>query len=297
MNRYEKLIARMESGEKILIDGATGTEVKRRGVPEVEHAWNAGGAKTHPDIMHQIHADYIKLGAEIVISNTFATGRAILEDAGWEAEFDFLNRRGVELAIEARDELAADDVVVAGGISHWHWKTEKSHQVLRKNTHDQARIMQEAGAELFMLEMMSDIPKMVIQIEETLQTGLPVWVGFSCKDEDAGAPELLYGGTLEQGIQALNGYDIPLISIMHTRTHKVDRCLDVMQANWDGLIGVYAHSGEYEDGKPWIYEGIIHPEDYAKEAERWLGRGVNMIGTCCGLGVEHINALQKRLFS
>ncbi len=297
MNAYTKLLDRLSAGEKILIDGATGTEVKRRGVPAVEHAWNAGGAKTHPEIMRQIHTDYIKLGAEIIISNTFATGRAILEDAVWEAEFDLLNRRGVELAVEAREALSADDVVVAAGISHWYWKSEPSLDVLRTNTRDQAIIMHEAGAELIMLEMMSDIEKMKIQIEESQRTGLPVWVGFSCDLDDDGVPQLLYGGSLEEGIKALDGYDIPLISIMHTKTPQIDACLDVMQKQWNGLIGVYAHSGEYVDGQAWIYDGIIHPEDYADAAERWLGRGVNLIGTCCGLGVEHIEVLQKRLFS
>ena len=44
MNRYDKLMARLAAGEKILIDGATGTEVGRRGVPAVSKAWNSGGA-------------------------------------------------------------------------------------------------------------------------------------------------------------------------------------------------------------------------------------------------------------
>ena len=297
MNRYESLMARMQKGEKILIDGATGTEVSRRGIPAVEHAWNAGGAKTHPDIMLQIHQDYIERGAEIIISNTFATGRAVLQDAGWEAEFDLLNRRGVELAIEARKALAADDVLVAGGISHWWWKTDPSLEILRQNTREQAIIMQEAGAELIMLEMMSDIKKIEIQIEESQATGLPVWVGFSCKVDDEGVPRLSYGETLEAGIKALAGYNIPLISIMHTKTPQIDACLDVVEAHWDRLVGVYAHSGEYVDGQAWVYDGIIHPDDYADAAERWLNRGVSLIGTCCGLGVEHIEVLHKRLFA
>ncbi|MEM9775189.1 MAG: homocysteine S-methyltransferase family protein, partial [Chloroflexota bacterium] len=86
--------------------------------------------------------------------------------------------------------------------------------------------------------------------------------------------------------------NIPLISIMHTRTPNVDDCLDVVQSLWSGPIGVYAHSGsaaEYTD--TWIYEGIIPPNDYKTAASRWIDRGVSVIGTCCGLGVEHIETL------
>ncbi|MEM9777837.1 MAG: homocysteine S-methyltransferase family protein, partial [Chloroflexota bacterium] len=244
MNRYKKLMVRIQNGEKILIDGATGTEVERRGVPPVKHAWNAGGAKTHPDLMRQIHADYIALGAEIVISNTFATGRSLLEDAGWADEFDLLNRRGVELCIEAREAQNKPDILVAGGISHWWWKTEPANDVLRKNTRDQAIIMKEAGADLIMLEMMCEIDKTLIVLEESLNSGLPVWVGFSCQKSESGEIQLLDNEELlADAIKAIEPYNIPLISIMHTRTPNVDDCLDVVQSLWSGPIGVYAHSG------------------------------------------------------
>ena len=56
MNRYQQLIDRIGAGEKILIDGATGTEIEHRGVPQLENAWNGGGALSHPDIVRQVHA-------------------------------------------------------------------------------------------------------------------------------------------------------------------------------------------------------------------------------------------------
>ena len=57
MTRYEKLIERIQKGERVLIDGGTGTEVERRGVPQLENAWNGGGALSHPDIVRTIHED------------------------------------------------------------------------------------------------------------------------------------------------------------------------------------------------------------------------------------------------
>jgi len=62
---------RVRDGECILIDGATGTEVERKGVPQLKNAWNGGAALSHPDIVRQVHQDYINLGAEIVISILF----------------------------------------------------------------------------------------------------------------------------------------------------------------------------------------------------------------------------------
>ena len=119
MNQYLALMQRVHNGCRILIDGATGTEIERRGVLMVDNAWNGGGALTHPEIVRQVHEDYIRSGAEVVISNTFSTSRHVLNDAGLEEHFEMLNRRGVELAVEARTNTNTPDVLVAGGISHW----------------------------------------------------------------------------------------------------------------------------------------------------------------------------------
>lgn len=81
MNRYSSLMKRASDGECILIDGATGTEVERRGVPQHKNAWNGAAALSHPEILRQVHEDYINLGAEIVISNTFSTNKHALSDA------------------------------------------------------------------------------------------------------------------------------------------------------------------------------------------------------------------------
>ena len=51
----------MRDGNCMLIDGATATELERRGVPQLKNAWNGGGALSHPDILKNIHSEYINL--------------------------------------------------------------------------------------------------------------------------------------------------------------------------------------------------------------------------------------------
>ena len=75
MTAYEKLMNRVAAGERILIDGATGTEVERRGVPQLDNAWNGGGALSHPDVVRQVHEDYLREGAEMA-ADSIDTGRA-----------------------------------------------------------------------------------------------------------------------------------------------------------------------------------------------------------------------------
>lgn len=291
MDRYQMFMQRIRNGENILIDGATGTEIERRGVPMVDYAWNGAGALTHPDVVRQVHEDYIRYGAQVVISNTFSTSRYVLRDAGLEEHFEFLNRRGVELAREARDNTGAPDILVAGGITHWSFTGNyPSNDILQANIEHQAAIMAAAGADLIILEMMTDIERFLILLAAAQKTGLPVWVGFSCKLDDKGEVRLLEGPTLVEGIEAIKDHDVPLVFIMHTEVEDIEPSLDVLQANWTGPIGVYAHSGRFV-APNWIFTDTISPEDYSSAAKKWQQRGVQVIGGCCGIGVEHIQLL------
>jgi len=118
MTRYERLMRRLRSGAQIVVDGGTGTEAERRGVPVLENAGSGGGALSHPDIVREIHEDYIDHGAEIIISNTFSTARHTLGDAGVEHQFEQYNRRGVELACEAHRALQKPAVDHLTKLSH-----------------------------------------------------------------------------------------------------------------------------------------------------------------------------------
>ena len=101
--RYSLVIDRINRGERILIDGATGTECERRGVPQVTNTWNSGAALSHPEIVRTIHEEYIDCGAEIIITNTFSSSRHCLRSAGVEHEFEDLTNAAVRLAKEARE--------------------------------------------------------------------------------------------------------------------------------------------------------------------------------------------------
>ena len=250
MSRYSDLINRAQQGECILIDGATGTEVERRGVPQLDNAWNGGGALSHPEIVKQIHKDYIESGAEIIISNTFATTKHALRDANQEHNFEALNRRGVELAFQAREDLDSNNILVAGGISYWTWTGNKpSLEELRLSVSEQAQIMRDAGADLIMLEMMIDIEQMITTIEAAQSSGLPVWVGLTCEPNKSNEMCLRDGDRLETVINLIKPYNPDVISIMHTEVESVDRCLEILQSQWNGLIGVYAHSGKSVNGE------------------------------------------------
>ncbi|MGE4594394.1 MAG: homocysteine S-methyltransferase family protein [Gammaproteobacteria bacterium] len=297
MNRYNRLMTRINDGECILIDGATGTEVERRGVPQLKHAWNGGGALSHPDIVRKIHQDYINKGAEVIISNTFATTKHALTDAGQESNFEVLNERGVKLAIEARESLHKDDVLVAGGVSYWTWTGQKpTLSELNTSISQQVAIMTAAGADLLMLEMMIDIEQMMTTLKAAQSVELPIWVGLTCEPDASGAMCLHAGDSLEEALRALKPNKPDVINIMHTEVEYIEQCLDILQHEWSGPIGVYAHSGTVI-GTEWTFNDVISPEKYCQYASEWQKRGVSIIGGCCGVHTDHIHLMSKELFA
>ena len=289
----QPLIERLSRGQTILLDGATGTELQKRGAPMNHAVWSATATLTHPEILRQIHVDYILAGAKIIISNTFSTSRHLLAQAGMATDFPRLNRRAVEIAREARERAAQPGVYIGASISTENFEfNPPAIEQARSFFKEQAGIMAQAGADLILLEMMRDVEYTQAAIEAASSCGLPVWVGFSCQVDPTGEVRMWERNeTLAHVIQNL---DLPgedcLISIMHTLTEDVEPALEILQRAWSGYSGVYAHSGKFTMPN-WQFIDMISPEEYAAAASGWLAQGAQMVGGCCGIGPDHIRAL------
>ena len=299
MNRYERLISKANKGNTILMDGAIGTESERRGIIQLNNAWNGGAALKNPRVLREIHEEYIKSGAEIIISNTFANSKHALEDANEEHNFLNFNEAGIRLAIQARESLNENDVLVAGSVSYWTWSGRKpSLKKLEESIEEQVTTMANSGADLIALEMMVDIEQMLVTLKAAKTSGLPIWVGLSCELNKSNNIDLLGGDSLEKAINVLQNKDIDVINIMHTNVAHTLPALKSLKEIWLGMIGAYAHSGSYKNSNSceetyWAFEEVISPEKFYDYAKEWKNIGVNFIGGCCGINAEHIKYLKK----
>jgi len=286
---------RLAAGDIVLIDGATGTDIERRGVPMVENAWCGISSLTHPDDVRAVHLAHIRAGADLVITNTYASSRHLLAWAGHEDHFVEINERSVRLAAEARDRAGRPEVVIAGSLSTTRQGGPYPELgIARANFAEQAEILAESGAELLVLEMMRDIAYTEVCLQGALATGLPVWLGPSCVVVD-GVPWMWDEDlTLRDFLDHFADAPVELLAVMHTETDDVDACLDIVEQHWHGPVGVYAQSGRF-DPPEWVFIDVISPADYAAACARWLDRGVQVIGGCCGIGHEHIARLERLL--
>ena len=104
----------LKAGRTLIIDGGMGTELQRRGVPMNEVVWSGAAVLTHPQVVQAVHEDYIRAGADIIITNTFGSTRQILAGIGREAYVKQVHQRAVSLAQEARAATADRSVAIAG---------------------------------------------------------------------------------------------------------------------------------------------------------------------------------------
>ena len=295
----EQLRQRISKGDVIILDGATGTELERRGVPMHGVAWSAAALRTHPSVVRQVHEDYIRAGADVVITNTFSSARHTLERTELADEVRDLNTRAVILAKEACANAAEDRrVYVAGSMSiYFRPDVEPQAGYLKASYREQAHLLAEAGADLLAMEMMTEVDQAADAIEAAVSTGLPVWVGFSCKMREDDAEVVLLrskGETFAQALEILLPLGSALVSVMHSRIEDTVPALRVVQDRWNGPIGAYPESGKFVMPN-WQFDQVVSPEALLDQARQWVQMGVQLIGGCCGIGPEHIRVLKEGL--
>ena len=179
---------RFSDPRPIILDGATSTELERRGVPMDDETWSGLAALSHPGVLRDLHADYLRAGAEVLIANTYAAAPHHLAAAGFGDRAREINARSVELALEARDAAADGPAWVAGSLSlmapGFHSANRPAPAEHAEQLRVQASWIAETGADLLVLEMLRDIEWSTAAMDAAVSVGLPVWAGFSCVVDD-----------------------------------------------------------------------------------------------------------------
>ena len=299
---YDHIAAKLALGEIIILDGGTGTDIQRRGATMSGDTWCAEANLSHPDIVCDVHRDYVKAGADMVIANTFATSPLLFNALDRDEALLVIDRAAVVLAQQA---VQGRSVAVAGSISTMRpvevgtdrtdkaqeWPEAEARALFSRKAHNLAT----AGVDLIIMEMMRDTRYSLWATEAAVATGLPVWVGIATERRADGA---LVGFShedelLDDVVRVLAATGPAHISIMHSSPNVTGDAIDIVKRHWKGPMGAYPESGYFQMPE-WNFVDIISPDDLVAQAKRWRGQGVTAFGGCCGLGPAHIAALAKR---
>ena len=297
---YDVIRKKLARGETIILDGGTGTDIQRRGVPMSSSTWCAEANVSHPEVVRAVHEDYIRAGADVIIANTFATSALLFNALGRDSEMLEIDRAAMAIAKAA---AKGHHVAVAGSMSTMRPVAPGSDRTLKQREWPEAQAralfkrkadnLAAAGADFIMMEMMRDQDYSVWASEAAMATGLPVWIGISV--ERHGSRLTGFGRedqSLDDVARVLSGLKPEVISIMHTSPNDTDEAIDILRRHWKGPIGAYPESGYFKMPE-WTFVDIIPPEELVKRSRTWKRQGVTAFGGCCGLGPEHIKALSE----
>ena len=303
--RYKKFLEVLRSGETILLDGATGSELENRGI-KMDNSWCAT-ASLEFDILKQIHKDYINAGAKIITTNTYASNRMILEVAGVEDKFEEINLAAINAAIQAREECGRDDVLVAGSLSHqipyedaFRSQEEKDKYIkkltpeyFRKSFDELAFFLADNGCDFILLELMYRPDRIDIIFDSASKVGLPVWAGFSSRNKD-GLVALTtdYEYSFKKMISNVKHHKLDAVGIMHCDIGVIEESIKELKEIYDLPIMAYPEVAVFNFPR-YDMSNVIQPNDYLVEAKKWKDAGAQIIGGCCGTTVEHIKLLNK----
>ena len=303
--RYKKFLEVLHSGETILLDGATGSELENRGI-KMDNSWCAT-ASLEFDILKQIHKDYINAGAKIITTNTYASNRMILEVAGVEDKFEEINLTAINAAIQAREECGRDDVLVAGSLSHqipyedaFRSQEEKDKYIkkltpeyFQKSFDELASFLADNGCDFILLELMYRPDRIDIIFDSASKVGLPVWAGFSSRNKD-GLIALTtdYEYSFKKMISNVKHHKLDAVGIMHCDISVIEESIKELREIYDLPIMAYPEVAVF-NFPHYDMSNVIQPNDYLVEAKKWKNAGAQIIGGCCGTTVEHIKVLNK----
>jgi len=278
--------------ELLLLDGATGTELNRRGVDTGLPLWSANALTTDAGlaVLRQVHRDYLNAGADILTANTFRTHRRALAGKGHDARE--LTRRAVATAQEAVAEFGKP-ARVAGAAAPledcYRPDLVPPDDECRAEHSERIQHLVDAGVDLLLIETMNSIREAVIAAKLATTTRLPTWVSFACDNEG----RILSGESVAMAAEMLMPLGVKALGVNCGPAHTLAKPLAELRAvcGPDFPLIAYGNIGYADEKDGWINTDAVNPEGYLRYAQTWPAQ---IVGGCCGTTPEHIRQLRAR---
>jgi homocysteine S-methyltransferase len=295
MSKYKHLQQRLEQREIILLDGAMGTEILRRGVSTTLPLWSAEALLTHPEVVQSIHEDYIAAGAEIIITDTFRTTKRAFGKAGLARQARDAAVLACRLVRQAIEQVQPEhEVYIAGSIApledcYSPELTPPDQDLLREHA-AYAQDLKMGGVDFLLLETMITLRETLAAIQAARQLAMPFGVSF-CTNAQG---ELLGGEPLEEVVRAVEQYDPLFVGVNCVSPAIATKILRALKNITNRPLSVYAQGdGMPDDNQGWLFIEENTISNYLEHARRWIADSAQIIGGCCGTGPVYIEELRK----
>ena len=290
-----------------ILDGGMGQELLARGMEPNGTLWSANALlqEKYHKLLLDTHCDFIKAGAEVIVTNTFTTRKVRLRDNNVENKFEYLNKKAGEIAQQAK--ILYPNVLVAGGLPPQYLTYEadtRSDQEISENFYSQARIL-DPYIDFFYFDVLSSIREFQIAIDSIKEFNKPYLLGAHISQ----GTNLPSGEKISEIISKIKhkkllgmilscispeNYDLNLAEIKSLGIPFGFKLNGFIKTNpKPNYTGAYKKS---KTGNPNEFLGVrkdLTPNKMAEFAQKFKDAGATILGGCCETRPSHIKAFAK----
>src|SRR6266702_1320907 len=287
----------------VIYDGAIGTSIQTRN-PSVDDFWGKEGCNellvlSRPDIIKDIHGRFLKVGCDVVETDTFGATRVVLAEYDLQDKTAEINIAAAKLAKEVAQQFSSKDNprFVAGSIGPTTKLPSLGHirfDDMVAGYFEQASALIEGGVDVLLIETSQDLLQAkaaVVGVFEAMQKAgkrLPVAVQVTL--EATGT--MLLGTEIGAALTALEPFDVDIIGLnCATGPVEMNDAVRFLGANSSKHVSVLPNAGlpQNEGGRA-VYK--LKPEELATYHKHFVqDYGVRIVGGCCGTTPEHLQAV------
>ncbi len=281
------LLDLMRRHSPVLLDGAMGTELDKRGL------MGRGTANLDaPDVVADVHRAYIAAGCDAIITNTLVMNRIYLQTHDVAVPVREVNLAGARIARES----AGDRVLVLGNMCSTGQLMEPYGDYTEAQFYEcfneQGQLLAEGGVDALIIETMFDLNEAAVAVRACKEnTSLPVIVSMAFSTEANGGRTMM-GQSAEECAKRLTdaGADVVGANCGDLGPQEMAHIIAIMRSAT--ALPIIA---EPNAGKPKLVGGEtvfdMGPDDFALGAQECIRAGARLIGGCCGTSPDHIRAL------
>src|SRR5436853_1597882 len=287
----------------VVYDGAIGTNFQKRN-PTLDDYWGKENCSevlvlSRPDIIRDIHADFFRVGCDIVETNTFGGSSIVLGEFDLRDKVREINLKAAQLAREVADQFSTKDRprFVAGSLGPTTKLPSLGHisfDDMVRGYEEQALALIEGGVDVLLIETAQDLLQAkiaVVGVFDALQKAgkrLPVTVQVTLQESGT----MLLGTEIGAALTALEVFDVDIIGLnCATGPKEMNDAVRYLGLNSTKNISVLPNAGlPFNEGGHAVYK--LTPEELAQYHKHFVvDYGVRIVGGCCGTRPEHLKAV------
>jgi len=274
------------NGVPLILDGAMGSVLQQKGFTANPDLWMSKLNITNPDIIFEIHKEYINAGADIITTNTFRTNPVAFKGAGYP-----FNSKYVKEAVKiAKDAAENTKVIIAGSnppAEDCYQRERKiSYNQLEKNHYNHIKLLMDNGVDFILNETQSHFDEIKIICEYCSSNNIPYIVSFYF-DENL---TIFSGEQIHYAVEYSADHNPLAIGFNCVAPTLFERMLHNLKPN--GNWGFYLNCGSGNPGDESIMSNV-DPTEYVEIVEKGIKYQPSFVGACCGSNPNHIRKIKK----